>query len=245
MNGGGSKAQLVQASDGKKYIIKLIGNPQQTRILANEYLVGKLAELLDVPSPAVAIVDVDQQFVSQLNAQTQSNFRSGPQFGSQYVGGDNVQVYPSTPDLMAKTNNVSKWPNAVVLDVLVQNEDLKDVHVLISIAGDKGSSEFWHVDHGHCLGVARGWGTLKSENAAVRNRLYFDLVAGADPFADVFRRLKDVTASKVGEILSQCPLGEWEVPQGDVVAIENYFESARESTQKAISLAKAQFRKWN
>jgi hypothetical protein len=37
---GGSQAQLMVADDGHQYVIKFQGNPQTTRVLANEYLAG-------------------------------------------------------------------------------------------------------------------------------------------------------------------------------------------------------------
>jgi hypothetical protein len=42
---GGSQAQLMVADDGHEYVIKFQGNPQTTRVLANEYLAGRLARL--------------------------------------------------------------------------------------------------------------------------------------------------------------------------------------------------------
>ena len=35
---GGSQARIMLADDGKKYVVKFQGNPQATRVLANEYL---------------------------------------------------------------------------------------------------------------------------------------------------------------------------------------------------------------
>src|SRR5437016_13512841 len=35
---GGSQAQLMAADDGHEYVVKFQGNPQTTRILANDYL---------------------------------------------------------------------------------------------------------------------------------------------------------------------------------------------------------------
>ncbi len=35
---GGSQAQLMAADDGHEYVVKFQGNPQTTRVLANDYL---------------------------------------------------------------------------------------------------------------------------------------------------------------------------------------------------------------
>jgi len=44
---GGSQAQLMAADDGHEYVVKFQGNPQTTRVLANEYLAGRLANTPD------------------------------------------------------------------------------------------------------------------------------------------------------------------------------------------------------
>src|SRR5579859_3412348 len=44
---GGSQPHLMRCSDGHFYVVKFQNNPQDTRILINEYLGGKLARLLD------------------------------------------------------------------------------------------------------------------------------------------------------------------------------------------------------
>jgi hypothetical protein len=52
---GGSQAQVMLADDGNKYVVKFLGNPQHDRVLANEYLASRLAQLigLSVSEPAI------------------------------------------------------------------------------------------------------------------------------------------------------------------------------------------------
>src|SRR5271157_1747313 len=58
---GGSQARIMLADDGKKYVTKLMGNPQCTRVLANDYLASRLARMigLSVPEPVIILVDED------------------------------------------------------------------------------------------------------------------------------------------------------------------------------------------
>jgi hypothetical protein len=48
---GGSQSQLVRASDGHYYVTKLQGNPQHTRVLANEFIASRLGRRATDPSP--------------------------------------------------------------------------------------------------------------------------------------------------------------------------------------------------
>lgn len=245
MNGGGSKSQLVLASDGRKYVVKLIANPQKTRILANEYVVGRLAKLLGVPSPEVALIQVEQQFVDVVNPRANHIFRAGPAFGSLYIEGDGLVVTPSSPGEMVRTGNVNKWPNAIVLDSLVQNEDLKPEHVLLAKNVSNGASEFWHVDHGHCFGVDRGWSTLNSANCSPRNLLYPEVVSGTNPFEEAFQKLQGITPEVVSDMLTAIPIAQWEVPSTDLDAMKLYLEAAKTNVHNAIIAAKERFPKWS
>ncbi len=227
MNGGGSRAQLVQADDGNQYVIKLIGNDQGTRILANEYVVGKLAELLGAPSPPVAIVSVDEFIVKSINSSLGAKFRPGPQFASQYLGRETVEVVPSNIDLMRAAGNCSSWLYVVVLDSLVQNTDRKETHVLMSRDRQSGELRFSAIDHGHCLGVAAGWTTLRPDNVALRPLIYGELVKGPDDYRDALNALRNLTRDQVERILDECPLTEWEVPSGDRGALSEYLEAAK------------------
>ena len=52
---GGSQARIMSGDDGKKYVVKFQGNPQCTRVLANDYLACRLARMvgLSVPEPVI------------------------------------------------------------------------------------------------------------------------------------------------------------------------------------------------
>jgi hypothetical protein len=69
---GGSQARIMSGDDGKKYVVKFMGNPQCTRVLANDYLASRLARMigLSVPEPVVILVNeetiLDQQITFTL-----------------------------------------------------------------------------------------------------------------------------------------------------------------------------------
>jgi hypothetical protein len=142
---------------------------------------------------------------------------------------------------MSKVSNKAKWPNAIVLDALVQNEDLKDVHVLITVDG--GTTNFWHVDHGHTLGVTRGWASLNPEHAVVRN-LYPSLVHGHDPFKDAFERLEAMSEDAIQVAVQQCPLEHWGVASSELENLVSYVMSAKTKVRQSIIASKATWSNW-
>jgi hypothetical protein len=158
-----------------------------------------------------------------------------------YLGGGTIKVFPSNPDLISKAGNKDKWPNAIVLDALVQNEDLKDVHVLITVDGE--NTKFWHVDHGHTLGVTRGWASLNPENAVVRN-LYPSLVHGQDPFKDALERLEAMSKDAIEAAVQQCPLEHWGVAGSERENLVSYVMSAKTKVRQSIIASKSNWPRW-
>lgn len=241
MNGGGSRAQLVLGSDDEYYVIKLIGNPQGTRILANEYMTGKVAKLLNVPCPETTIMVVDETMIQHMNGTCGTQFGPGLQHAMAYLGGETIRVFPSNLDLMTKASNVDKWPNAIIFDTLVQNEDLGDRHILVAV--DDNDTKFWHIDHGHTLGVTQGWASLRPEKVAVRN-LYPSLVKGEEPFKDAFERLNAISKDAIEAALQPCPLDEWGVASSEPEGLVSYLMSARSKVQESIIASKGNWPNW-
>lgn len=87
---GGSQAHLLRASDDAYYVVKFQNNPQHVRILANEMMATRLAELLGLPVPPVAIIEVSDWLIAntpELRVQvgaTSVPCSSGRQLGSLY-----------------------------------------------------------------------------------------------------------------------------------------------------------------
>jgi len=56
---GGSQAPMMRANSGAYSAVKFQGNPQHTRVLANEYLACRLAQLIGLSVPQPVILEVD------------------------------------------------------------------------------------------------------------------------------------------------------------------------------------------
>ena len=61
---GGSQAHLMRADDGHCYVVKFANNPQHPRVLANEWLAGRLAQALGLPVPPMAMIQVPPELVA-------------------------------------------------------------------------------------------------------------------------------------------------------------------------------------
>lgn len=240
MGGGGSDAQVIEASDGFLYVTKLIGNPQGTRILANEWAVASVGELLGVPIPPYDIVNVDDDFIQEINRIAGTNFGPGPQFGSRLIGQEEATVLPSTLDLMQTTVNLSSLATVIVLDTLVQNQDEKAAHLLVS---KNDESMFWAVDHGHCLGVASGWDTLSVDNITLR-KIHPELISGAQAFGQALEALADLTEESIQGVLDRAPLERWDVSSDETRRLVRYLVDAIPQVEEVINLSRPVFPNW-
>ena len=64
---GGSQSHIVECDDGREYCTKFLGNLQDDRVLANEYLCTRLARAIAISVPVPAIVEVDAEFIERNN----------------------------------------------------------------------------------------------------------------------------------------------------------------------------------
>lgn len=85
---GGSQPRLMRASDGHLYIVKLQDNPQGSRVLANELLASRLAQLAGLPVPQAEILELSPKLAGTLHFETPTGRRRiypGLQVGSRLV----------------------------------------------------------------------------------------------------------------------------------------------------------------
>jgi hypothetical protein len=81
----------MRCADGFYYVVKFQNNPQHQRVLVNDWLGTRLAELIGLPVPVAAIVDVHPwllEHTPELRIELcgmRSMFTPGLSFGSRYV----------------------------------------------------------------------------------------------------------------------------------------------------------------
>jgi hypothetical protein len=91
---GGAQSQLMLGADSNLWVVKFQNNPQHLRVLANELIATRLAQAIGLSVPASDVVEVSEWLIDntadmhiELPHQKTEKYRSGLQFGSQFVGG--------------------------------------------------------------------------------------------------------------------------------------------------------------
>ena len=149
---GGSQARIMLADDGRKYVTKLMGNPQCTRVLANDYLACKLARTigLSVPEPVIILVDDDtirEQGIAFTLAGRAVAARPGLQFGSALVTGDVLDWLPGT--MLGRVRNLREFAGLLAFDKWTCNADGRQV--VSTRSRSKRTFEAAFIDFGYCF----------------------------------------------------------------------------------------------
>ena len=153
---GGSQAQLMTADDGHEYAVKFEGNPQTTRVLANEYLAGHLARTIGLSVPEPVIIHVDLETVNECKiefqlAGTQMTPTAGLQFGSRLIVEEEVHDWlPSS--WSGNIQNVKEFAGMLAFDKWTGNADGRQVVFHKKRSQRKYRAAF--IDFGYCFNAA-------------------------------------------------------------------------------------------
>lgn len=228
---GGSQSHLMRASDGNFYITKFQGNPQHTRVLANEFLASKLGLLLGLPMPEVAVIEVSDWLIGNSpdlhieNAGHAMPCSSGLQLGSRYVvNPEKEMVFDYLPEsLMQKSVcNLHDFARILVLDKWTGNADGRQVIFSKSAKARKYNATF--IDQGYCFNAGE-WNFPDSPLRGVyaRNCVY-ECITGWESFEPVLSRAEQMDYNDLCSVTSGLP-EDWWLRYGSSDALSCLFDS--------------------
>jgi hypothetical protein len=154
---GGAQSHMMRCADGFYYVVKFQNNPQHTRVLVNDWLGTRLGEMIGLPMPAVAIVDVHPWLVEhtpdlrlELCGQRRM-MTAGLSFGSRYVlAPTEGQVFDYLPEtMMPRVRNVRDFAGVLALDKWTCNANGRQ-----AAFWKKGREHKFHasfIDQGYCF----------------------------------------------------------------------------------------------
>lgn len=211
---GGSQAHLMRADDGHCYVVKFVNNPQHPRVLANEWLAGRLAQTLGLPVPPMAMIQVTPELVANspgLVLRIGSKLvpcAAGVQFGSRLpCDNPRAPIYDYLPEpALARLSNSHAFAGMVVFDCWTCNCDGRQV--IFCRATQERLLTAYMVDQGFCFN-AGDWNFPDSPLRGVycRNLVYAG-VTGWHSFEPWLTRLERFSESALFAIGDELPL-EW------------------------------------
>jgi hypothetical protein len=164
---GGSLPAVVDTEDGL-YVVKFRGAGQGPRALVAELLVGGLAQALDLPVPALALVELPPPFGrSEPDPEIQDLLRRshGINVGLRYLDG----AFNFDPTAASDVITPGFAARLVWLDALVTNPDRTHRNPNLLVWRRRP----WLIDHGAALYAHHDWGGATPEKA----RAAFPLIA--------------------------------------------------------------------
>lgn len=148
---GGSLPAVIEADDGRQYVMKFAGAGQGRKALIAELLAGEIGRTLGLTVPEIVFVEMDKEFGrSEPDPEIQDLLRAsvGLNLGLAYLPGaveyNSLLKFPLPPEEAARI---------VWFDALVTNVDRtpRNVNMLL------WESRLWLIDHGASLYFHHSW----------------------------------------------------------------------------------------
>jgi hypothetical protein len=221
--GGGSQAQMFTCGDGYTYVVKFIGNPHGTRILATEQVVGDLGFYIGAPVPPVAHVEVSQTLIDQNKISINGVAAiAGVHHGSQWQTdcGDRLWI-----DNANEPDNPSRFASLCVLYTWVGAAD----HQLIY--RNSAPRVVFSVDHGHFFPGSTTWNatTLQQAPAAVIDTQFAGLGLDNALYAPFVDRLAAINPQRIAQSVARVH-ATWTVSDNDLIALAAFLSDRAAQT---------------
>jgi hypothetical protein len=237
---GGAQGQLMLGADGRIYVVKFQNNPQDRRVLANEFLATRLAAAAGLSVPEPELVEVSSWLVENSPeleidlGRTRVRCQPGLQFGSRFAGGMMPgQVVDYLPEeQMAEVLNRSEFAGVLALDKWTGNANGRQAVFTRRPRQRRYKAVF--IDFGYCFHA----GEWRFEDAPLRgvyfrNDVYRE-VRGWESFEPWLTRLETMPEETAWAIANEVPPEWYGGDQSDMETLVNRLLARRGRIRELI-----------
>lgn len=230
--GGGSRAQRYEViENGKTYVVKLKGNPGQgIRVLFNEYVSGRLGELIGVPFGEHALVSVpDALYPSNL----------GQKVPGIQVGTEEFKEGQTDLTQLRNARNFNEFPSVLVFDTFIARRDSRQYLVYPS-SGDPNSPRDMGAiyDQRYAFTGEPNWSAASlsnNQNCTANNGLHLkQSFPGISAYEPSIRRVEALSEEDIRKIIDEGPLTEWQISQQEANALAQWLNERKRLVRAAI-----------
>jgi hypothetical protein len=245
---GGAQSQLMLGADGNLWVVKFKNNAQHLRVLANELIATRMAEVVGLSVPKSDVVEVSDWLIANSPEMfvdhgqgNRERCISGLQFGSRFVGGlmpGQVVDYLPEPQ-MDEVRNLAEFAGMLALDKWTGNCNGRQAVFERRPRERKYRATF--IDQGFCFNAGE-WTFPDAPLRGVfaRNQVYSS-VRSWDSFEPWLSRVEEFAAEGLWKIAEEIP-PEWY--GGDLRVIERLMEALLQRRSRVRELI-VQFRDSN
>lgn len=207
---------LLMKTDGGLFVVKHCQNDEGTKVLVNEFVCYKLANLLSIPIPNASLIYIRQDVIDADPKLKSTNIEPGLHFGSQFnKNANSAAVAPHTIDRMINKDDI---PSIILFDQIIYNNDRakNKGNLLIDIKNE----EILAIDHSHAFRIGPLWNKYELERInseqlclvdhfhAYNYKVLLKYVNGHSPFEKIKNRIKSLQKKDVESCFIDLPK-EW------------------------------------
>lgn len=212
----------MRGADGHFYVVKFQNNPQDSRVLVNEWLATRIAERIGLPVAWPEIVEVSDWLIRktpELHIQlagSRSACTPGLQFGSRYVidpmDGHILDYMPESMLDAVHLRNFEVFAGALAFDKWLCNADGRQI--VYSRVRHEKKYKVTLIDQGYCFNAAE-WSFPDSPLRGAFNRnIVYAGITGWNGLQPWLSRIEEFDAAELGRFAEAVPpewyAGEWD-----------------------------------
>jgi hypothetical protein len=212
------QAQLYACSDGHRYVLKLPGNKQGRRCIANDFIATQLAKRLGLPVLDSSFVHVMPELLPDSHQYPDhANLKHGIAWGTRFR---TDLSEPETPEDLRKLRQKHLIPLVIAFDHWIFNWDRADKVANLLLSKGDGERDWYLIDHGIAFATPEfvkdslAWTPdLLSRfqthtHFSYRGELYSEFVPyvkGKNPFGNAIAQIRTITETSILELLNVLP----------------------------------------
>lgn len=226
---GVTSPQMFKADDGRIYVVKLMNNRLGPKILANELLACRFAQLLGLCFPAGGVIRIGSDIISKSRRLKMTRTPAGLHFASQYVSGGRYVVRSN----LRKVVNKEQMAGVILFDHMFHNLDRTWNRRNLIISRTEAGYQIYAIDNSHLFKRGR-WNAAwlgKMEPQIIMNyrRAFGWLIKyylSAGDFKRYIEKVKEISDRQVDEIIEEIPQ-EWLPDESERRALTHYILTRR------------------
>ncbi|MEH7388266.1 HipA family kinase [Bacillus sp. JJ1521] len=254
IEGSAMQSQLYECSNGHLYVVKLPGNKQGRRCIANDYIGTMLAKMLNLPTFSTSFIHVIPELLpDKATFPNLANLKPGIAWGTLFH--TEVSEPKSKEDFINLTNrHLIPW--VIAFDHWVLNWDR--ANKMANILLDKKTNKWYLIDHGIAftstelvLGALR-WNIemlnkyQNITNYSFRGELYDQFVPyvrGSNPFDKAIKEIQRISKEDILEIMDLIP-DSWKITSKEKKVFARALIKRAENLPEILNNSKDYYTGW-
>ncbi|PGL70121.1 HipA family kinase [Bacillus sp. AFS055030] len=233
----GKAAHLFLFSNGKRYAVKCKNNFHGTRELVNEYVVGKLGQLLNLPIVPFEIVNMSEKEIQQIPKKFSSQYQPGSQFASLFIENCTGLAKKPPHPTINEINNPDVLAGILVFDYWVHGSDRTKSNILLKRQPD-GKIDIFMIDHGKCFPGGYKWNKEKLQKSkkfkkdSVVHIWTVDILNDLN-IASYIEKIQALKEDSIVEVIQNIPV-DWNVTHEEKEALFNYLKERKKTLADSV-----------